>query len=196
MPYILGANTDEAQLYFSLDQSVPTNEQQYQTRSRKRMAAFAERVLAMYPASKFGDDYSKAIARVATDSGLVCGTHDTARRAVAAGLPVYMYNFNIPWSILPDLLGISHAAEISHVFGSPYQESEPNIAVAEAMNAYWASFAATGNPNYQGAPVEWPRFMPDENDDDLRIQFDPNFEILHSFRREECLLWREYAERQ
>jgi hypothetical protein len=43
------------------------------------------------------------MATIASDSGLICGTLDTARRAAAAELSVYMYNFNIPWSILPDL---------------------------------------------------------------------------------------------
>ncbi len=193
VPYILGTNNDEAQLYYSLDQSLPTTEETYQAELVKRFGDFAPRVAAMYPASKFGGDYKKAITRVATDSGLVCGTLDTARRAVKAGLPVYMYNFNIPWSIARDLLGISHASEISHVFGSPYNETEENIAVGTAMNAYWATFAKTGDPNYEGAPATWPRFEPDADDNDKRIQFDPGFEELTSFRKEECKLWREYA---
>ena len=63
------------------------------------------------------------------------------------------------------------------------------------MNAYWTHFAETGDPNYDGAPAQWPRFEPDENDDDQRIQFDPGFEILDSFRKEECAFWREYYAR-
>jgi para-nitrobenzyl esterase len=195
VPYILGTNHDEAQLYYSLDPSVPTTEEEYQAELVERYGDFAPRVAAMYPVSKFNGDYRKAITRVATDSGLVCGTLDTARRAVDAGLSVYMYNFNIPWSIARDLLGISHASEISHVFGSPYNETEENVAVGVAMNAYWASFAKTGDPNYEGAPQVWPRFLPDANDDDQRIQFDPKFDVVQSFRKEECKLWREYATR-
>jgi para-nitrobenzyl esterase len=194
VPYILGTNTDEAQLYYSLDPTVPTTEQEYQAELTERYGAFAERVLEMYPASKFDGDYRKAITRVATDSGLVCGTLDTARRAVAAGLPVYMYNFNIPWAIAAAVLGKSHASEISHVFGTPLEVETPeNAPVAGVMNTYWAAFAKTGNPNFDGAPVEWPRFMPDADDNDQRIQFDPNFEVLSSFRKEECKLWRQYA---
>jgi hypothetical protein len=64
------------------------------------------------------------------------------------------------------------------------------------MNAYWTQFAETGDPNFEGAPAQWPRFMPDANDDDQRLQLDPGFEILRSFRKEECKLWREYAARQ
>jgi para-nitrobenzyl esterase len=193
VPYILGTNTDEAQLYTSGDQTMPTTEEQYRTRITQTYGAFAERVLAMYPVSKFDGNYKTAMTRIATDSGLVCGTLDTARRAVAAGLTVYMYNFNIPWSIAPGTLGKSHASEISHVFGTPYKDTAANTPVGDVMNAYWANFAKTGNPNFQGAPVEWPQFKPDQDDNDLRIQFDPEYEVLQSFRKEECKLWREYA---
>jgi para-nitrobenzyl esterase len=195
VPYILGTNTDEAQLYF-VAAAVPSSDEEYRSALLERYAGFAERVLAMYPIAKFEGDYRKAMARIASDSGLICSTLDTARRAVAAGLPVFMYNFNIPWSISPALLGASHASEISHVFGTPYNESAENVAVAEAMNAYWASFAETGDPNFEGAPAHWPRFMPNESDDDLRLQLDPGFETLQSFRKEECALWREYAAQQ
>ena len=195
VPYILGTNTEEAQLYF-ISAPVPATEEEYVAEITATYGDFAARVLEMYPLSRFGGDIRKAMARIDTDSGLVCGTRDTAMRAVAAGLPVYMYNFNIAWSILPDVLGPSHASEISHVFGSPYNESEANIAVAQAMNAYWASFAEDGDPNYEGAPTVWPRFMPDQNGDEQRIQFDPNYEILDSFRKEECALWSEYREQQ
>jgi para-nitrobenzyl esterase len=193
VPYILGTNTEEAQLYF-ISAPVPASDEEYVAAIVDKYGAFADRVLELYPISKFNGNYRKAMARVATDSGLVCGTLDTARRAVAAGLSVYMYNFNIPWSIARDALGPSHASEISHVFGSPYMETDANVAVATAMNAYWASFVKTGDPNFQGAPASWPRFMPDANDDDQRIQLDPDFATIRSFRKEECKLWRQYAE--
>jgi len=36
----------------------------------------------------------------------------------------------------------------------------------------------------------------DANDDDERLQFDPQYALLRSFRKEECALWREYAGQQ
>jgi para-nitrobenzyl esterase len=195
VPYILGSNTEEAQLYYVFA-DVPTTEEEYVAEITETYGDFAERVLAMYPSSRFDGDYRKAITRISTDSGLVCGTLDTARHAVDAGLPVYMYNFNITWAIASGILGPSHAAEISHVFGSPVQDSEENEEVAQVMNAYWASFATTGDPSFDGAPAEWPRFMPDADDNDRRIQLDPSYEVLESFRKEECMLWREHAARQ
>ncbi|HLK41488.1 MAG TPA: carboxylesterase family protein, partial [Polyangiaceae bacterium] len=124
---------------------------------------------------------------------------DTARRAASAGLPgVYMYNFDIDWSISPQLFGACHTSEISHVFGTPYMVTGMNAAVADAMNRYWGAFARTGNPNFDGAPGMWPAFGPDAMGVDSRIQFDlsPGYETLTSFRKDECQLWADYAAAQ
>jgi carboxylesterase type B len=138
------------------------------------------------------------VLRIATDSGIVCSTLDTARRAEAAGLPVFMYNFDIPWSVNQDLLGACHVSEISMVFDAPFNEVDENLPVAKAMNAYWASFAKTGDPNYKDAPAEWPHFGHDSKSGDSRLQFDPGakYEVVRSFRNEECALWADYAKQQ
>ena len=193
VPYLLGSTNDEAQLYY-ISAKVPTTEDEYVAYVKDKYGDFADRVLAMYPSSKWGGDYQQAVMRIATDSGIVCSTLDTARRAEAAGLSVFMYNFDIPWSVGRDLFGACHVSEISLVFDSPYKETDENIAVGHAMNAYWASFAKTGDPNYKNAPAEWPAFMQDAKDGDSRLQFDPGkYEVVHSFRNEECALWAEYA---
>lgn len=191
VPYVLGSNNDEGML-FLLSATVPTTEAEYQAELTKRYGTFAPGVAAMYPVSNFGGNYRNALGRVLGDAGLVCGTHDTARRAAKAGLSVYMYNFNIPWSLAPTVLLVSHASEMSHVFGNPWLPTpDPGSqTVSDAMNAYWATFAAAGDPNGSGAPATWPAFVPDANDDDQRLQLDPGWEILKSFRKAECALWR------
>jgi len=120
----------------------------------------------------------------------VCGTHDTARRAVAAGLSVFMYNFNIPWAIAPTLLLASHASEISHVFGDPVDPTASSQAVSNGMNAFWAHFASTGDPNFPDAAASWPPFVPTADGGDERLQLDPGWELLQDFRRQECAFWR------
>jgi para-nitrobenzyl esterase len=191
VPYLLGSNNDEGML-FLLTATIPTNDAEYEADLTKRYGASAPDVIATYPVSKFGGNYRNALGRVLGDAGLVCGTHDTARRAVKAGLPVYMYNFNVPWSIAPGLLLVAHAAEMSHVFGNPWLPTpDPGSkAVGDAMNEFWATFAKTGDPNFSGAPAVWPVFAPDANDDDERLQLDPNWEVLKSFRKAECAMWR------
>ncbi|MET0285027.1 MAG: carboxylesterase/lipase family protein, partial [Polyangiales bacterium] len=183
VPYLLGSNTDEGTL-FTFTTPV-TSAEAYTQRLRQGYGELAPQLEALYPASKFNNDYTAAMARVIGDSGLVCGTHDTARLAAQAGLPVFMYNFNVPWTVGFGLLGAAHGAEISHVFGAPYMPTPDQERVSSAMNTYWATFAKTGDPNFAGAPALWPAFG-----DDRRLQLDTAFSTLQGFRGEECTFWR------
>jgi para-nitrobenzyl esterase len=191
VPYLLGSNHDEGTT-FTWRAPPVTTEEEYLADLEERFGDAAAEVAEVYPVSDFDGDYNAARARVAGDTGLVCGTHDTARRAAAAGRQVYLYDFEVAWAILPTVLRAGHAAEISHVFGTPHLPApDPDSeAVAEAMNAYWARFAATGDPNGEGAPAEWPRF---EVDADVRLHLAPGFDVLTDFRSEECAFWRRYA---
>jgi para-nitrobenzyl esterase len=192
VPYLLGSNNDEGML-FILNATIPTSDAQYLTTLEKNFGTtFAPQVLAEYPVSKFNGDYRAALAQVIGDSGLICGTHDTARRAAKAGSTVFMYNFNMPWAIVGGALKVSHASEISHVFGSPLNPTADDQRVSDAMNAFWAQFAKTGDPNSPAAPATWPTFNPDANDDDERLQLDSRWEVLRSFRKQECAFWRTY----
>lgn len=195
VPYLLGANTDEGTTFVWQAESL-TSDEEYQADLAARFGDYADEVYTMYPPDDFDSDYDLARENVITDSGLLCSTHDTARLASDAGLDVFMYNFNVPWSLLPVILKAGHASEISHVFGKPYVglfESTTTIEesqqVADAMNTYWAAFALNGNPNWSGAPALWPSFFPDN---DKRLQLDQNWEILEDYRAEKCAFWRMY----
>ena len=61
-------------------------------RSRAASARAPTEIAAVYPASTFATPQD-ALERVVGDSGLVCGTYDTARRAAAGGRRTYLYNF-------------------------------------------------------------------------------------------------------
>ena len=119
VPYILGSNNDEGKLFTSRRRDDHVAGRLPCRRWGQRFPNIGDQVAAEYPASNFGGDYNAALSRAIGDSGLGCGTHDTARRAAKAGLKVFMYNFNMPWGIDARLLGASHASEISHVFGDP-----------------------------------------------------------------------------
>jgi hypothetical protein len=64
-----------------------------------------------------------------------------------------------------------------------------SMAVGDAMNAFWANFVEKGDPNFDGAPA-MTVLRPDANDDDERLQLDPHWETLKSFRKEECTFYR------
>jgi len=190
VPYMLGSNNDEGTT-FVIRATPLTTEAEYMADLETRFGDAAADVAALYPPSAFDGDLNAARARVIGDSGIVCGTHDTAQRAAAAGSQVFLYNFNMPWSIAPGLLRAGHAGEISHVFGTPWlpMPDPDSEQVAAAMNTYWARFAATGDPNGPGAPADWPQFR---SDDDKRLQLDPGWEALQDFRSEQCTFWRDY----
>ncbi len=189
VPLMLGSNTDEGRL-FVLGAEPLEDEAAYMLELESRYGEHAAAVAAQYPASDFDGDYDAALARAVGDQIIVCSSHDAARHAARAGLPVFMYNFNVVWAIAGGILGVSHAGEISHVFGNPLDPTEESQMVSDAMNAYWARFAATGDPNGPDAPAVWPAFGPDPDVNDRRLQLDPNWEVLEDFRVEECALWR------
>jgi para-nitrobenzyl esterase len=190
VPYLIGANNDEGTTFVFRATGL-TSEAEYLADLKARFGDASADVAAIYPSSDFGGDWNAARARVVGDSGPYCSSHDTARRAAVAGLPVFMYNFNVAWSLLPTVLLAGHAAEISHVFGTPYLPTPDadSEAVGTAMNAYWAKFAGSGDPNGPGAPAEWPAFS---TEDDKRLQLDPGWETLTDFRSKECAFWRKH----
>jgi para-nitrobenzyl esterase len=191
VPYLLGSNTDEGTT-FVLRAAGLTSEAEYMDDLTKRYGSAAAEVAALYPAAAFGGNYNAARARVIGDATIVCGTYDTAWRAAKQGRPVFLYNFNVRWSIAADALMAGHAAELSHVFGAPHLPN-PDLdseQVAQHMNRYWAQFARTGDPNGPDAPARWPRFEPDA---DQRLQLAPDWSVLRDFRARECAFWRKLA---
>jgi carboxylesterase type B len=48
---------------------------------------------------------------------------------------------------------------------------------------YWASFAATGDPNGAGAPVQWPRY--DATNEGI-LQFDETLSSLNGYNNAQC----------
>jgi para-nitrobenzyl esterase len=190
VPYLLGSNNDEGTT-FVLRAPALNNEADYMADLKTRFGDSAADVAKMYPGSDFNGNFNAARARVVGDSTVICSTHDTARRAAKAGRKVFLYNFNVWWSISPAALQAGHASEISHVFGTPYLPTPDadSEKVGDAMNHYWAQFAKSGDPNASDSPAVWPAFSADA---DKRLQLDASFKVLDNFRTKECTFWRQY----
>jgi len=190
VPYILGSNSDEGTLFFLGTAPIET-EAEYVAAVEDRYGDRADEVLALYPVADF-DSPNDAWVRISGDSGLVCGTYDTARRAAAGGAEVYLYNFD--WPVLVDVLpelGATHGAEIAFVFGSAEAPEPVDEVIAMSMQGYWTRFARHGDPNGGGA-LEWPRYS---DDDDRRINFAAENSIVADFRRPQCeFFWSLYDE--
>ncbi len=184
VPYILGSNTDEGTLFHFLSTPV-ANEDEYRAALGRRFGPdLVDAIVAHYPVANFASA-DAALQRVTGDVALVCPTHDSARRAAAAGMPVHMYNFDYPIPI-PGLqfLGAAHGAEIAFVFDSIAGDVQATLGAA--MRGYWTRLALTGDPNGDGA-LAWPAFGPSS---DMRMNLAPSLAVVANFRADECAFWR------
>lgn len=83
-----------------------------------------------------------------------------ARLHVRAGLPTWLYRFDVVSAAMPEPhKGATHASERQYVFdnltASPWPTGEMDQRAADVMAGYWTTFARTGDPNGQGRP-DWP----------------------------------------
>lgn len=71
------------------------------------------------------------------------------------------------------------------VFGdSSYLRGDGEVALSDSFIGYWTSFAATGNPNHDGA-VTWPDFRTAEQ----TLQLDLTIKAIDPFKTRECDAW-------
>jgi len=189
VPYLLGSNSDEGTLFHVLQGEVETEGEYLDALERRFGETVAAQVAEAYPVTDF-DSPQDALERVTGDGGLVCSVRDTAKRAAAAGLDVFVYNFNRPIPI-PALAGLdlraTHGAEIAYVFGSigPDVIEADDLALGATMQRYWGRFATTGDPN-GGNDLAWPMFSAD---DDMRLNFDLTLSTVQDFRSDLCAFW-------
>jgi para-nitrobenzyl esterase len=190
VPYMLGSTTDEGS-YWTLEDTGITNDEQYLDLLRKRYEEPVEPIAELYPASKFASSknpYQAALSRIWGDSRLVCPTYDVAVRAFALGVPVYLYNWDIP---VDDVIGAAHASELVFVFGTNLAFTPETMPVSEWMQRYWTNFAKTGDPNGENL-LTWPKLS--DPAADVRMNFGLTSTIIPDFRGPECAFWRARAD--
>jgi para-nitrobenzyl esterase len=131
-------------------------------------ASVADRALAAYPVTDYATPRDAYVA-LTSDVKFACQARTDARALAAAqAAPVYRYWFDHAperGGASASYFGAFHGLELPFLFGVlefglgavRYRPGPNDLAVSVAMQGYWARFAATGDPNGDGAPA-WPAY--------------------------------------
>ncbi len=171
VPTLSGNTHDEYRyftaLYVDLLGAGPLTPSSYEALIRLQYGEQAAAVLDAYPASAH-PTANLAYSAVGTDQRFACPARSDSR-LYSTRAPVYAYEFSdsqappfIPAPHTPQ--GAFHASELAYLFPMDADAVRPltpaQHRLSATMTAYWARFAATGNPNGLGTP-SWPRYTRD-----------------------------------
>lgn len=169
VPVLAGFTSGEARTYRMLLPKMPDSAEAYEEAIRARYGDEADDFLALYPA----DDMEESMLAVNRDNVFGWSTERIVRSASEAGEPAYFYVFDHCYPAMAERdLCAFHASEVPFVFGTagdldsyPAQWPKPPVEEAEALSSvlvdYWASFAATGQPQSPDGP-DWAPYAQDE----------------------------------
>jgi para-nitrobenzyl esterase len=154
VPYLIGSN--------SLEFPVPA----------AQVDAFLGRIIHLTPQqrAKLQAAYSDDAAftrNIVSDVIFTAPARRLAALHAEHGQPTWLYRFSAVSPAARGLMkGAVHASERQYVFdtlgASPWPTGPGDKQIAEAMSAYWASFAKTGDPNGDGRP-RWPAYSAHED---------------------------------
>jgi para-nitrobenzyl esterase len=164
VPLLVGSNQDECNMW--VKGVKPQAAAGVAQASRQRVGWYTgadwPALSAQFPAAEYGGALP-ATSRMMTVLEFNGPVRYAARSVALQGVPAYLYYFSrVPPG---DSSGADHSAEVPYVFGdlSAGDPAEPpapaDQALSRQMARYWATFAATGDPNTPGLP-HWPRYEP------------------------------------
>jgi para-nitrobenzyl esterase len=153
VPYMIGANDREFGFF-----APPAD------RAAALFEPFgADKASALEAYDPQGANPSEAAVQLMSDQAMVEPARLLARLH-AAVQPTYAYRFSyVASSLRAKEKGALHATEIPFVFATVKAKygdaaTAEDIAMGEAMNAYWVAFAKTGDPSGEGRP-RWPAYQ-------------------------------------
>jgi para-nitrobenzyl esterase len=200
VPLMAGSNSEEQGARGILGTGEPTPEN-FAAGVRRLYGEHAEDVLKACPVST-PEEVTEAAAFLASARFISYGTWKWAiLQAQTSTKPVYRYFYVHPrpkylpaverGENVPDARGAVHSAEIQYAMGNlkldpRYTWTPDDHKVSEALEAYFANFVKTGNPNGAGLP-EWPAYNSGTNYQILRVDVTSHAEPEPHIARYEVL---------
>ena len=158
IPLILGTNADEW-----LDYIDPDSTQDDVARAANELSQIDSHLALQAVADEALP--REAIDRLKNAEGYVCPSQALAAAMSAAGHAAWMYQFTrVREDEGGEKVRAYHGAEYPYIFNSHdsyMRTAAKDVALTSAMQSYWTTFAATGNPNSATMP-DWPRFAAPE----------------------------------
>ena len=163
VPWMLGWNADEGSIFTDLGQA-PIAGLKMNPRDAKEYESLLERVFENPQEARRhfpnAPTLRDAKVRLHGDTRFSGPCWWAAKQHAQAGYPTYLYYFARVPPTDGQTVGAFHASEIAFVFDShppllPRDARDDRL--TDQMGAYWTRFAATGDPNGEGAP-RWTPF--------------------------------------
>jgi para-nitrobenzyl esterase len=191
IPLLAGNNTQEGGMGRILGDMQPTLDN-YKKALKKIYPENHEEVFSLYPASSQTEVMDAAQA-LASDRYISFSTWNWADYVAQHGQQnVYFYAFSkirpasidAPKGQSSGNRGAVHSAEIEYALGNLnanpiYQWQDDDFVVSEIMQAYFAAFIKSGNPNTPNLP-KWPLFKDNQQ---LNINENPTVEDISNLRK-------------
>lgn len=191
VPVLIGTTAHEGTLFL---RQIPIRRARgYRWFVRRLWGGDAERILARFPVVS-QEDVRPMLADLITVSAFVARARHAARLLEKQASPVWLYHFTrVSPAGEQTGMGATHGVDVLYVFNNlPLQGvDETDFDVAEAMQATWARFAKTGDPNGGELPT-WPAFT---TENDAHLEFGDEAATGTGLRREACDLFDELRAR-
>ena len=204
VPLLVGWNSMEANHQALLGERAMTVTN-YQTAVQQLYGKRAADVLRLYPATT-AYEAEQAATDLASDRFIGYSTWKWAdAHAHTSERPVYRYLFAQPHPALasvppdnidtgippPHVRGAAHSTEIEYALGNLatnqiYRWAPEDYRLSELMQAYFANFVKTGNPNGAGL-LAWPALKPAGGSETLRLDANPYLTSTTGQQRYELL---------
>jgi len=121
--------------------------------------------IALYRKRMPGEQPKYLFSAMMTDQSFTVTAMTLAERKLAQPAPVYMYRVDWRSPVQGGLLRAPHAVDVPFIFGTVALSGEltgsgpSQDRMTAMMQATFASFARTGDPNFKGSPYPaWPRY--------------------------------------